>query len=251
MSTFRYVGADGCKGGAWACVWIDGSGSAGFEVVENTPALLERFGDAERILLDVPIGLSPTPTWRACDLEAKRVLGRANSRVFLTPPRAVLDCGTWAEANRRSRETSGKGLSKQAWMITPRIREVDACMRTSVLAREIVRECHPEVCVWGLCGAESGGVVGPPKKTEEGAAFRLELIEPFIPESRTIVERTMAAWRRSELAKDDVIDALIAAATAAGHAHQLRTLPARPECDDHGIAMEMVYRRAGQRPEQG
>lgn len=254
MGQVRFVGADGCKAGRWACVVIDKAGSASFDVLDSARAIVERFPSAERIVLDVPIGLQAGGSWRTCDLEAKRILGRANSRVFLTAPRRVLECADWAEANAMNRELTGHGLSKQSWAIVPRVREVDALMQTMPAARVTVRECHPEICVWGLTGGADGGIVAPGKKSEEGRQFRLQLVERFIPESRRILSEAMGRWPRKLLSSDDVVDAMICAVTAASPESLLRTLPGQmtsdlqftpaqhSEQDATGVRKEMLYR---------
>ncbi len=48
-----------------------------------------------------------------------------------------------------------------------------------------------------------------------------------------------AKYRRKDVAKDDVLDALVAAITALG---PLNSLPDPPELDDKGLPMQMLYR---------
>lgn len=190
------------------------------------------------ILADVPIGL-PEGGVRDCDMRAKGILGRYNSRVFLTPPRGVFDSESYEAANPLCRALSDRGLMKQMWMIMPGIREVDATMRAAGAVRSVVRECHPEICFWGL----SGEIIAANKKTDDGAAARLGVLSRFVDGVETIVEQAMAKFPRSKVARDDVIDALVCAVTAAGvWDGSLRTLPEEPERDGFGLAMEMVYR---------
>ncbi|MFN7022724.1 MAG: DUF429 domain-containing protein, partial [Phycisphaerales bacterium] len=197
---------------------------------------VEGCAGVERALVDVPIGL--VDGVRACDVEARRLMGRHGSRVFAAPARSVIGAKDWAEANALSRRVAGRGLSKQAWAITARIRETDLCMRCSAAARRVVRECHPEVCFWAMNGRRA---VGENKKTEEGYEARIRLLEARVPGARGLVEEGMRRWRRSVMARDDLVDALAAAVTACAPAECLRTLPAAPARDEHGLAMEMVY----------
>ena len=49
---------------------------------------------------------------------------------------------------------------------------------------------------------------------------------------------------RKRVARDDVLDAAVAALTACQPEMLLRTLPAKPAKDAHGLPMEMVYAAA-------
>ena len=80
---------------------------------------------------------------RLCDKEARRRLGRRASTVFPPPVRAALAAATYEDANRISREESGKGMTKQTFAILPKIREVDCLLRKSEKARHIIREVPP------------------------------------------------------------------------------------------------------------
>src|SRR5437763_795582 len=75
------------------------------------------------IVIDIPIGLLDHGA-RSCDVEARRLLGRARgSSVFPAPIRTMLDARTWEEACRRRVEREGKKCSKQVAGILPKIRE--------------------------------------------------------------------------------------------------------------------------------
>lgn len=228
------AGMDGCRGG-WVCCGIGGDGGVAF-------SLLERFGRAGPgcgfCCVDMPIGLSDRGV-RTPDTAAKRVLGRWNARVFLTPARGVFACSDYVEANQRSRALSGKGLSKQMWHIMPKIREVDDALREEPLLAGVVRECHPEICFWGL----GGGVIGPNKKTPEGSAARLAVLDRFVPGAADLAADGLRSLPKGAAKADDLVDAMVCAVTAAGvRDRSLRTLPERPERDGCGLAMEMVYR---------
>lgn len=228
----RYFGVDGCPGG-W--VAIDAAAPGEPRVFPTIHDLWRSCSRAARILIDVPIGLSDAA--RACDLAAKAVLGRWNSRVFLTPPRPVLYAEEYRRANQLCRRLRGAGLSKQTWFITPKIREVDEFLRATPAARGILRECHPEVCFWGFAGR----ALAENKLTEEGLAARAELLATVFPEIRV---RPVRAGGREVAGADDVLDALIAAWCASGPEEELQTLPERPPVDAEGLRIEMVYRRA-------
>ena len=62
---------------------------------------------------------------RKCDIEARRRLGPRGSSVFPTPVRLSLEAVNYTAACLASYESCGKRLSKQAFALVPRIREVD------------------------------------------------------------------------------------------------------------------------------
>ena len=77
------VGIDGCKG-AWISVSMDTDSR---QLVWSKHCLLsdllEQTPTAEIVGIDIPIGL-PEKGPRACDLKARRLLGKRGSSVFLT-----------------------------------------------------------------------------------------------------------------------------------------------------------------------
>jgi predicted RNase H-like nuclease len=158
----------------------------------------------------------------------------------------VFAAADYPAANAASRAISGKGLSKQMWHIMPKIREVDGALREDATVRAVVRECHPEVCFWGLGGSTAAAVIGENKKTPEGRRRRLSVLAGFVGGAEDLLADALRASARRDVAADDVIDAMVCAVTAAGvWDGSLRTLPEVPERDGRGLAMEMVYRDAG------
>lgn len=240
-----HIGADGCKQGRWIAALADDRMRCELALFDDLPSLVQACPNANRILIDVPIGLCDGR--RACDMQAKALLSRHNSRVFLAPTRSAVASATWRDANRINREVAGSGLSKQAWAIVPRIRATDEFLRSSPVGRGVIRECHPEICFWAL----AGGPIASNKKSAEGQQARLTILEHFIPGARVLLAEALGRWRRSELAADDVLDALVAMVTAAAPIRDLATLPAQPPRDACGLPMEMVYRRvAGVTPDR-
>ncbi|HEX4697967.1 MAG TPA: DUF429 domain-containing protein [Actinomycetes bacterium] len=159
------LGVDGARGG-WVAVEVVGSTSTArvlgwhrLPVIADVLALA-----ADVVGIDMPIGL-PERGRRPADLAAKSLLGAAHPRVFLTPPRGVLDAVDYNEAAGMHRMlTDGLGLSIQTWNIVARIREVDAVADDPRLV-----EVHPELSFAVLRG---GGAL-PSKKTAAGRAARL------------------------------------------------------------------------------
>jgi predicted RNase H-like nuclease len=180
------AGVDGCRGG-WAVALANVD-----EIVEVL--VVPTFADVVAlepmaIAIDMPIGLAEAGP-RACDIEARRRLGPRRSSVFPAPLRPMLAASTYEEAL-----TIG-GLSKQAFHLLPKIREVDELM-TPLRQRTIV-EAHPELCFARLLGAPCRA----PKRTAEGRAERQTAVSLSIDRPPS-----GAAW-------DDVLDACALVGTA-------------------------------------
>jgi predicted RNase H-like nuclease len=119
----------------------------------------------------------------------------------------------------------------------PKIRAVDALLRGDGVAREAIREVHPEVSFWAWNGSAP---MRERKKRRAGRAERLRLAEAWL--GPDLLARARGAHRRKDLADDDILDAVAALWTA----HRLadgtaETLPSAPPQDDCGLPMQIVY----------
>ena len=226
------TGADGCKGG-WLCVFAttDDWQVSGF-IATDFSELLRRLPALSILAIDIPIGL-PLLGSRRCDLEARRRLGPRASSVFPAPLRPVLDASDYDDACRIREAVEGKRMSRQAFGILRKTREVDAVLVRGDISCE-VRECHPEVSFAEWAGAP----LQFPKKPPAGRAERTALIDNFWPGQRTVVGSLLP---RAGFASDDLHDAFAALWTArrilAGDA---LILPAVAELDSQGLRMEIV-----------
>ena len=97
--------------------------------------------------------------------------GKASS-VFPTPCRPALACTTHAEANALSR-TLGVGINRQTFHLFPKMREVDALMRSDRALQRIVHEAHPELAFARMNG---GKPVLSKKRQPDGYAERRKLL---------------------------------------------------------------------------
>ena len=236
----RVVGIDGCRLG-WLCVELTEDRCAA-EVHGSIESVWQRFHASDLMLIDVPIGLwDQGSRQRLCELEARKALGARRSCVFTPPLRPSLACGSYEDACQRNFELSGRKLSRQAWGIAPKIREVDRLLRDTVEARSVLRETHPEVCFLGFNGRES---VSAPKKTKAGRERRHQILSKLVPRVDELVHQVRDRYRKAQVADDDIYDALVAAVTAERYAGgEGKTLPESPEVDTLGLRMEMVVIR--------
>jgi len=169
--------------------------------------------------VDMPIGLVERG-WRECDLAARSALGRAGSRVFLTPPRAVLELGIAApndDVQHMSRLLTGQGTSRQAMGLAERILVLDnALTHASSDRHATVLEVHPE-----LAFAEMTGQVLASKKSAAGVGQRIAALGAWLDD----VGRALASAPH-DVPVDDALDALAAAWSAARWRDgRARTLP--------------------------
>jgi predicted RNase H-like nuclease len=100
----------------------------------------------------------------------------------------------------------------------------------------MVREVDPELCFWGLNGAP----MRYSKKKREGFRERLKILTEHFPEAANLAGKVIRQYRRYEVARDDVRDALVAAYCAL-RIKDCKALPEDPEVDPRGLRMEMVY----------
>ncbi len=235
------VGVDGCRAG-WFAVALDGHGGWELEVFSGFAELWEEHRGAAHVFVDMPIGLVGGESMeRACDREARRLLGSPRgTSVFPPPCRAALAASDHAEANRINRNQTGRGLSIQSWGILPRILEVDRVLRTRPETRHVVREVHPELLFWALNG--EGSMVHR-KKRREGFEERLAVLRRTNRLSDMIAEEALGRWLRKEVARDDILDALVAAVSAELGREGYKTVPKNPPTDALGLPMEIVYVR--------
>jgi len=188
------------------------------------------------IAVDMPIGLPEHigPQGRGPERAVRPLLGARQSSVFSVPSRRAVYAPDYGNACRLATATSDppKKLSKQLFMIAPKIREIDAELRAAPALAARVYEVHPEVAFWRLNGcrplAERKKVKGRPH--DPGLALRRALL---------MADGLAAAVAQSPpagAAADDLIDALACAAIARRiHAGAARPFPDPPLRDDYGL----------------
>ena len=244
--SFTAIGVDGCRAG-WFFVALEPSGKTRWGIVEKFDGLVSKADESDRIFVDIPIGLPDKPETggRECDRCARKVLGQPRqSSVFSAPARVVLEANDFEEARDLSLKASdGKSISRQAFSILPKIREVDTLLRGDTKARRLIREVHPEICFWALAGRKPMRVK---KKKQAGFQERVAVLKSVRHSVEQDIMEILDHLRRQgksrkQVARDDVMDAMVAAITATAETAMLRTLPSHPTRDAFGLPMEMVY----------
>jgi predicted RNase H-like nuclease len=228
------LGVDGCRGG-WCVVAIE---THTLEILEAcvSPTFDSVLAlPSEVIGVDIPIGLLDRPGQRACDVEARRLLGRRRaSSVFPAPCRRALYFTDYRTASDANFQSTGRRLSKQSFNITPKIRQMDD--RPDSLMQRMV-EVHPELCFWALNG---GAPLASKKDRVVGRIERWEILRRLLPTLSELPPRSSELPEGCE--PDDYIDALVCAWTAVCVARgKAQRIPAQPEFDGRGMRMEMWF----------
>ena len=209
------AGVDGCRRG-WVTVFARPRGDdVRVRVVATFAEVLAAPEQPAIVAVDMPIGLPARVSagGRAAENAVRPLLGQRQSSVFSVPSRAAIYADDYGAACRLALQTSDppRKVSRQLFMIAPKIREVDAALRATPAAARRVFEVHPELAFWRLNGARA---LTEPKKVksrpyEPGLALRRGLLI-----GAGFAQRVVCATPPDGAAADDLIDALACAAIA-------------------------------------
>ncbi|TFG29743.1 MAG: DUF429 domain-containing protein [Promethearchaeota archaeon] len=236
--SIKCIGIDGCQTG-WISAYRQDPIKWKFEIFPTIQEFWNKYSYTKLILIDIPIGLRDKGSKpRLCDKAARKFLTRMrSSSIFPTPCRASLYANTYIEANQINRKFTGKGLSKQTWNITGKIREVDNLLRNDAKTSNIFIESHPELCFAAL---SNGTPMRHYKKSENGIKERLTIIESFCENSHQLLNEVIVQFSKEKLSIDDVLDAWVLAISGSKGRSNLRFLPENFEYDSEGLPMRMA-----------
>ena len=238
IRSFIAAGIDGCRGG-WVCAGWDGKHWT-LQCLPNLEAIVSLLAPQATVCIDIPIGLS-IDGFRACDQAARQLLGKRSSSVFPAPPRLALAPLSYEEINLASKSKSGKGVSKQAYYLLPKIREAEALIRSPHYDCANWLETHPELCFSSLNGGVS---MRENKKTQGGYRERRRILARHIT-ARTIdrlLRNLMTSVPRGQCARDDMLDAMVCGVVACLDATSRDCLPqGKQEFDEVGLPMRICY----------
>lgn len=210
--TRAVLGVDGARGG-WVGVRWDGSA---VECLFDThlAGLVAAAGSTDVVAVDMPIALVEHGT-RAAEDQVRRLLGPRRSSLFQSPCLGALDFvdEDYAGANAWSKATVGRGLSKQAWFLVPKIREV-----RTLAEQQPVFEAMPEL---SFAAMHDDVPLPHSKVTWSGQARRRRLLADH---GIVLPDDPGPAGR---VAPDDLLDAAAVAWTAR------RILDGTAECVPH------------------
>ena len=132
------AGVDGCRAG-WIVALVQVQAQRfrrpDLRLCSQFDEVLQLHPTPAVIAIDIPIGLlaAPQPGGRDCDRQAPQLLGRRASSVCSPPSRRILHATDDAQVR-------SQGMSRQAFGIMPKIREVDRLMTPTL--QDGVYEAH-------------------------------------------------------------------------------------------------------------
>jgi predicted RNase H-like nuclease len=225
------AGVDGCPRG-WLVAFVRPAGDeVRIRIAPDFAAILRAPEQPAIVAVDMPIGLPERigPGGRGPERAVRPLLGQRQSSVFSVPSRKAIYTSDYREACGVALATSDppRKISKQLFMIAPKIRDVDTALRGDATMAARVFEVHPEIAFWRLNGERA---LTEPKKVksrpyEPGLALRRALlVAAGIPEAVACALPPVGA------AADDLLDALACAAIA----RRIRVGLAQPFPPDFG-----------------
>ena len=245
MDQHSVAGVDWAAG-EWVAVVFQSGSYSECALEDSFEALWGIVPDLDHVLIDVPIGLPENEETLSnreeLDSLARMVTGRSSS-VFPVPSRKACEGAyngdSYEKVSETNRDEIGKRLSRQSYHISSGIAEIDSFLQANNSARETVAESHPEVCFRGFLGRQ----LQHSKQTAAGVGERLEALDGHLDAPETVFRDLCKEFigKSSDVAVDDVVDALGLAVTAWKTREQSYTLPEDPQYDAADLPMQMVY----------
>lgn len=234
------AGVDGCPAGWVTVSKCLADGSLEVELIRKLEDLFRPPREVVLAGVDMPIGLlsQARPGGRECDRAARKTLGPSkSSSVFSPPVRKALRAGSYEEALRLNRESSGHGLgiSRQAFGLLPKLRELESIITPG--RQRVIREVHPELSFWAM---NNGRAVREKKSGIKGLAKRGDLLSAH---GLDIYDKARPRWPKRMVGDSDILDAAAALFSAERiYFGQAVRLPAgEPPRDEKGLLMEIWY----------
>ena len=158
---------------------------------------------AQLVLIDMPKGLLSDKARKIEGLARQLLKGQA-STVFNVPVVDAVFAGDYQDASAINHRMTGKKLSKQAWYLCPKIRELDELLAEEFSLSDEIFESHPELVFRLMAGVQL-----PKKKLAEGLTARLTLLERAGMPATQLVNNLIDQYPRSVCFADDAVDALV------------------------------------------
>lgn len=233
------AGVDGCPGG-WACVTTRADGAdPAFALHDGFAALVASLPADAVIAVDMPIGLPDRigAGGRGPEGALRPLLGERQSSVFSVPSRRAVYAADYGTACAEALATSEppRKVSKQAFFLFPKVREIDAMLRADGALAARVHECHPEGAFMMLNGRRPLALPKKVKSQPHG---------PGLEERRALLRAAgfpdafLSARPPRGCGADDLLDACACAVTAGRIARgDAVSFPAEPGRDGFGLVM--------------
>lgn len=240
ISTGKYIGVDGCKGGWIAAIYDRGS----FEIKKysSVDELVEANKNYNELLIDMVIGLQSNKDEVRPDNAARALIPGRTSTIFAVPARQAVYAETRAAIREANKSALDKDLPAQAIAIIPKMRELDEFLQENPAHKNRLKESHPEVCFSRL----NGSVVMSRKADEAGITERVGIIKQYMPEITE--EYIYQEAKRFKCNADDIVDSIVLCITANLVAQgKTDVIPEVVQEDVTGLRMQMTIPSVGAR----
>ena len=198
----NFIGLDACKLG-WCGIGLYDN-TLIWDCYKNLDEVLKKHPNIQRILIDIPIGLSSINFSRTVDTQARTYLNKRKSSIFSPPCREALQAKTYKEALAINRQICKKGISIQAYNIGSKIKAVDQWLEHKPETIQVF-EAHPELCFKTLnnnCDLKYS------KHDKAGLDDRLEILLRHNKILEFIYQDILKQFKRYEVKRDDILDAM-------------------------------------------
>lgn len=233
------AGVDGCRAGWIALALLPGHTRPQTLIRASFGDLVDELGPGAILAVDMPMGLPDriSGPGRGPEQAIRPHLGARRSSVFAIPARAAVEAPSYHEACNLAQQTSDppRKVSKQAFFLFGKIREIDRLLQADPGLRDRIFECHPEFAFCRLNGMVAlttrkkiRGVVNPAGLAERTGLLARHGIDPD----------SLAAPPPRGAAMDDLVDAAVNLVMAKRYMKGLTApFPAKPARDRYGITI--------------
>jgi predicted RNase H-like nuclease len=233
-----YVGAV-ARGGVWLAVAYTDEGYDHAAVLDGVGELWARYEEtAERVAVDVPIGLESTTAPRPNEAAAVELLGERREALIPALVREAARKQRYRAAARVHERKTGRSLSQAAFERARIIAGVDEFMTTIDDARPVFVEALPELCYRAFAGEP----LSYAPDVAAGYAERMRILAGFDRDAPPTVQSVAEATEGDAVPIPAVLDGVALALTMRPGPGDLRSLPADPPTDEKGLPMQYVYR---------
>ncbi len=198
-----YGGIDGCKYG-WILMKSDGKDIQFAGLFKSIEDLIKENQDLDRILIDMPIGLSSKKIKRTVESTMKKELGVRHATVFNALCREALTAKNYEEAKQINERIEGRKISIQTYFISKKIAEIDNFLKNNPSFKNKFIEGHPEICFKYL----KGEVLLSKKSSHFGIEDRLTTLQKYYPNVINLYEDILRNTKRKFAKKDDIVDSI-------------------------------------------
>lgn len=228
------IGLDACKMG-WCGIGLV-EDTYIYECFENLTALWHSHPNLNRILIDIPIGLSSKNFKRTLDAKARTLLQKRKSSIFSPSCREALYEDNYKDALTINKQICGKGISIQAYNIGPKIKEVDEWYNTKPEQLQVY-EAHPELCFKSL---NQNTDLDFSKHDKVGIEERKSILFNQNKSLEQIYVQVLKVYKRNQVKPDDILDAMALFLVNLNN-NNLKYVVDQNKVDETGKHLKIIY----------